>query len=124
MPGGDRQLNAELRERLREAQDLRRDIQREGRSGDLTRDLDQAIRELEQLVNNGQGGANGAQVLDKLKNDVIEPLRQVELELSRLLQAKLGKANLRLADEGAAPERYRKLVDEYYKRLSQKSFVP
>jgi len=27
----------------------------------------------------------------------------------------------RLADEGEAPERYRKLVDEYYKRLSNGS---
>jgi hypothetical protein len=27
---------------------------------------------------------------------------------------------LRLSDEGMAPERYRKLVDEYYKRLSNR----
>jgi len=34
------------------------------------------------------------------------------------LQAKLSRNNLCLADEGEAPERYRKLVGEYYKRLS------
>lgn len=61
----------------------------------------------------------------RLKAEVIEPLRNIELELSKRLQSQLGKGNLRLADEGAAPERYRKLVDEYYKKLSQKnSFAP
>jgi hypothetical protein len=115
--GGDRQLGSELRERLREAQDLRRDLQREGRGGDLTRQLDEAIQELQRLAS-GQGDGNIA--AERLKAEVIEPLRQIELELSRRLQAKLGRANLRLADEGAAPERYRKLVDEYYKRLSQR----
>jgi hypothetical protein len=56
-----------------------------------------------------------------LKTQVVDPLRAIEMELSRRLQAKLGKNNLRLSDEGAAPERYRKLVDEYYKRLSSGS---
>jgi hypothetical protein len=28
------------------------------------------------------------------------------------------KTNLRLRDEGAAPEKYRKAVEEYYRRLS------
>ena len=56
-----------------------------------------------------------------LKEQVIDPLRSIEMELSKRLQAKLGKNQLRLSDEGAAPERYRKLVDEYYKRLSSRS---
>lgn len=116
--GGDRQLGTELRERLREAEELRRDLQREGRGGDLTRQLDQAIQELQRLAA-GQYRDDTA-TAERLKTAVIEPLRQIELELSRRLQAKLGRANLRLADEGAAPERYRRLVDEYYKRLSQR----
>jgi hypothetical protein len=115
---GDRQRMAELRERLREAEDLRRELQREGRGGELVRNLDEAIQEL-QRVANGQYRDDMA-AAERLKAAVIEPLRQIELELSRRLQAKLGRANLRLSDEGAAPERYRKLVDEYYKRLSQR----
>jgi hypothetical protein len=55
-----------------------------------------------------------------LKNQVIDPLRSIEMELSKRLQAKLGKNNLKLSDEGAAPAEYRKLVDEYYKRLSSR----
>ena len=54
----------------------------------------------------------------RLKTEVVDPLREIESELSKRLQAKLGRNNLRLADEGEAPERYRKLVGEYYKRLS------
>jgi hypothetical protein len=49
---------------------------------------------------------------------VIDPLRQIEVELSRRLRDQLGRTNLRLGDEGSAPERYRKSVEEYYRRLS------
>jgi hypothetical protein len=49
---------------------------------------------------------------------VIEPLRQLELELSRQVQQQSGRTNLRLRDEGAAPEKYRRAVEEYYRRLS------
>lgn len=55
-----------------------------------------------------------------LKDQVIDPLRGVEMELSKRLQLKLGKNNLRLSDEGEAPAAYRRLVDEYYKRLSSR----
>jgi hypothetical protein len=53
-----------------------------------------------------------------LKADVVEPLRQLELELSRQLQQQSGRTNLRLRDEGAAPEKYRRAVEEYYRKLS------
>lgn len=116
----DRQLSAELQERLREAEELRRQLGRAG--GDQARNLDQVIQQLRQL--NDHLYRDDTQTAALLKSQVIDPLRQLELELSRRLQAKLGRSNLRLADEGAAPERYRKLVDEYYKRLSNRSFVP
>ncbi|MGH9800698.1 MAG: hypothetical protein ACRD82_10060, partial [Blastocatellia bacterium] len=56
-----------------------------------------------------------------LKDQVVEPLRSIEMELSKRVQAKLGINRLRLGDEGAAPAGYRKLVDEYYKRLSSRN---
>jgi len=59
-----------------------------------------------------------AQTAAALKANVVEPLRQLELELSRHVQGQLGRTNLRLRDEGTAPERYRKAVEEYYRRLS------
>ena len=42
----------------------------------------------------------------------------VELELSRQLQAQNGRTNLRLRDEGTPPDKYRKAVEEYYRKLS------
>ncbi|MBO0857560.1 MAG: hypothetical protein J2P21_03725, partial [Chloracidobacterium sp.] len=110
-----RQLGSDLRESLREAEDIRRSL---GKDRDLAADLDRAIQGLRR--------ANEAIVRDDmhtallLKDQVIDPLRSVELELSKRLQMQLGKNNLRLSDEGEAPEAYRKLVDEYYKRLSSR----
>lgn len=120
----DRQLRSELSERLRDAEELRRQIGRE--RGDLTRDLDQAIGQLRQMAEqiNRSDIRDDLQTAARLKTEVIDPLRQIEVELSRRLQAKLGKNNLRLSDEGAAPERYRKQVEQYYKRLSSGSGQP
>jgi hypothetical protein len=59
-----------------------------------------------------------AETAAALKSTIVEPLRQLELELSRQVQLQSGRTNLRLKDEGAAPERYRKAVEEYYRRLS------
>src|SRR5499426_3417796 len=111
-----RQLGSEIRESLREAEDIRRNL---GKDRDLASGIDQAIQGLRR--------ANDALMRDDmqtallLKDQVIEPLRDVELELSKRLQLKLGKNNLRLSDEGEAPAAYRRLVDEYYKRLSSRS---
>jgi hypothetical protein len=116
--GGDgaddaRQLASELRERLREAEGLRRAYG--GTSGG--RELGGAIEELRRLADGGMRGE--AQTAAALKAQVIDPLRQLELELSRRLREQTGRSNLRLGDEGAAPGRYRKSVEEYYRRLSQ-----
>jgi uncharacterized protein DUF4175 len=112
----DRQFRAELNQYLRDAEELKRSIPRDR---DLTRNLDQAIQAMRQA--NEMIGRDDNRTAELLKNQVIDPLRSIELELSKRLQAKLGKNNLRLSDEGSAPERYRKLVDEYYKRLSSRS---
>ena len=49
--GGDRQLQAELQQRLGDAQELRRQLDK---SGDLTRNLDQITESLKQLSTNYQ----------------------------------------------------------------------
>jgi hypothetical protein len=120
--GGNRQLAAEIAERLREAEDLRRGL---GKDRDLARGLDQAIQNLRNLSQANEGRfRDDTQTAALLKTQVVDPLREVEVELSRRLQAKLGRNNLRLSDQGEAPELYRKLVDEYYKRLSNRSTGP
>ncbi|OLD27850.1 MAG: hypothetical protein AUJ04_02965 [Acidobacteria bacterium 13_1_40CM_3_55_6] len=107
----DRQLNSELRQRLNDAQKLRQQLG--GTSGPY---LDRAIDQLRRLTEVGTG--HDIQTAAQLKDSVIDPLRQLELQLSRQAQNQAGRTNLRLHDEGAAPERYRKAVEEYYRRLS------
>ncbi|MET0626185.1 MAG: hypothetical protein ABW250_24840 [Pyrinomonadaceae bacterium] len=108
-----RQLASELRERLRDAEGLRRELG--GSSGG--RELGGAIEQLRRMADGRMEGE--AQTAASLKAQVIDPLRQLEVELSRRLREQLGRTNLRLGDQGAAPERYRKSVEEYYRRLSQ-----
>ena len=111
--GDNRQLPAEIRERLREAQDLRREW---GATGLGAGRLDEVIEELKRLADGKMEGDAATAAL--LKAEVVEPSRQLELELSRQLQQQSGRTNLRLRDEGAAPEKYRRAVEEYYRRLS------
>jgi hypothetical protein len=110
--GDDRQLASELRERLREAEGLRREW---GVSGSPVRTLDEVIDQLRRFADGRMEGT--ARTAAALKADVVEPLRQLELELSRQLHQG-ARTTLRLHDEGSAPERYRKAVEEYYRRLS------
>jgi Domain of unknown function (DUF4175) len=109
--GDARQLGSELRQRLNDAADLRRAW---GSSGGVQ--LDRAIDELRRMADGSMRG--DAQTAASLKSQVIDPLRQLELELSRRLREQAGRTNLRLGDEGSAPERYRRSVEEYYRRLS------
>ena len=111
--GDARQFPAEIRERLNEAQDLRREW---GTTGTNIAQLDKVIQELKKLADGHMDGDAATAAL--LKADVVEPLRQLELELSRQVQQLSGRTNLRLRDEGAAPEKYRRAVEEYYRRLS------
>jgi hypothetical protein len=112
--GDNRQLPAELRERLREAQDLRREWG--GTATGAVRQLDEVIDRLKRLADGQMEG--DAQTAALLKAAVVEPLRQLELELSKQVQQQGMRTNLRLHDEGTAPEKYRKAVEEYYRRLS------
>jgi len=112
--GDNRQLPSEVRERLRDAENLRREWG--GTTTGPARRLDEVIERLKRMADGRMEG--DAQTAALLKSEVIEPLRQLELELSRQLQQQSGRTNLRLRDEGAAPERYRRAVEEYYRRLS------
>lgn len=107
-------MRSELRERLREAEGLRREWG--STSGVSTGKLGEIVEELRRMADGRMEG--DAQTASALKAQVIDPLRQLELELSRKLREQLGRTNLRLTDEGAAPERYRRSVEEYYRRLS------
>jgi hypothetical protein len=113
--GGDRQTGSELQQRLSEAQDLRRALRG---NNDLLRDLDKAIDQLRRI--NPNAFDDPAQMA-LLKSEVIDPLRQLEVELARRLQGKLDNNGIGSLSDGDAPDRYRKLIEEYYRRLSSRS---
>jgi hypothetical protein len=113
--GGDRQTASELQQRLNEAQELRRALRG---NNDLTRDLDKAIDQLRRI--NPNAFDDPAQMA-LLKSEVIDPLRQLEVELARRLQGKLDNKGIGSLSDGDAPDRYRKLIEEYYRRLSSRS---
>ena len=115
MRPGDRQLESEIRQRLSEAEELRKRLPR---NSDLLRDLNRAIEQLRKLDPNVFGDPNQ---LALLKSEVIDPLRQLELELARRLQAKLGNNGPGALSDGDAPDRYRKMIEDYYRRLSVRS---
>jgi hypothetical protein len=112
---GSRQLESELRQRIADAEELKRAL---GRNNDLARDLNRAVDELKRL--NANAFADPSQ-LAALKSEVIDPLRQIEIELARRLQAKLGNNGAGAFGDGDAPDRYRKMIEEYYRRLSARS---
>jgi hypothetical protein len=108
-----RQWSREYAERLREIQDIRDQL---GRGNEFADELARIEGNLRNLMNSRNGG-DPAEIA-KLAQQIIDPFRSLELELSRELQVLLAKENIRSAQEEEIPEGYKKLVEEYYKKLS------
>jgi hypothetical protein len=75
------------------------------------------INNLQNLSRNQNLGGN-PQAIEQLAQQIIDPLKSIELELSRELQILLAKENIRSAQEDDIPTGYEKFVEEYYKKLS------
>ena len=87
-----------------------------GRNDPIARELDQVVGALQGLSRDPRAG--NPQAIEKLAQQILDPLRGIELELSRSLQLLLAKENIRSAQEDEIPQGYQKLVEEYYKKLS------
>jgi hypothetical protein len=117
-PGGgridSRQLDRELRERVNDAQQLRNDLRRDSIN---VRDLDgiiQGLRALSPRLVNADPRAVAA-----LESDVIQGLKEFEFALRRqFAEGESPRPMLTGADE--VPEKYRKMVEEYYRALAGK----
>lgn len=111
--GGDRrQLRRELRQRWRDAEALRRDL-----GDEFADEIDALMRRLRQL--DDRRLLNDPEEIARLKQQLIDPLRRLEHELMRRLELASGRGPM-LADETSVPQAYRKLVEEYYRRLAKK----
>ncbi len=108
-----RQLRREFRERVTDAENLRRELARQ----DLdVPDLSEIIRRMEefekkQIFLNPLG-------LEKLEEDVLADLKQFEYWLRRELEG-IGEEQLFLAGSDQVPADYRQLVEEYFRSLSR-----
>jgi hypothetical protein len=107
----ERQLSREFQQRLTDAQELRRLLDRN--SGQME-NLDKVIEALRRA---DSGYENPEQIV-RLKA-AIDYMRKVELNLARALEAQEQKDKYFLAEDNEAPNTYKKLVDEYYKSLAK-----
>lgn len=101
-------------ERMNDAERLRNDLRREGVD---VRDLErimQRMRDLSPPVSQGQ-----PQAIAALDRDVVQGFKAFEFALRRQL-AQAGNERPFLTGADEVPEKYRKLVEEYYKALSTK----
>jgi Domain of unknown function (DUF4175) len=108
-----RQIQRELQQRIQDIQDIKNTL---GSNDPAARELDQAANAL-RILSQGRFSGN-PQELDKLAQEVIDPLRNLELELSRRLQIMIGKDNVRSAQEDDMPAGWQKYIEDYYKRLA------
>jgi hypothetical protein len=107
-----RQMRRELLERGRQTEDLR------GRLADAgweTADLDEVLAALERLQRQGIWD-NPAQVA-ALQEEVLTALKRLEFGLRREVEGEAGR-RAALAGSGDVPDPYRKLVEEYYRKLA------
>jgi hypothetical protein len=110
-----RQLQKEFEERLRQAQGIIPDL-REDR--ELASEMEGLLARMRGL--NGAGLGVSPAALMQLSREVLEPLRQFELALSRRLNEVSAKNKLSRPSEDDVPAGYRKMVDEYFKKIAVK----
>jgi uncharacterized protein (UPF0335 family) len=109
-----RQVGREWRERVEDAEELRGLL--EGRS-ELGRDVAGLIRRMRRL--DAQRIFDDAEELARLKSQVIDGFRQLELELNRTLDEEVENL-LRLVDGDEVPPEFRQRVEEYYRTLANR----
>ena len=109
-----RQLGREWRERLGDATELQNLL--EG-TPDLGRDVAGLIRRMRRL--DAERIFSDAEELARLKSQVIEGFRQLELEINRSLDEDTEQL-LRLVDSDEIPPEFRERVEEYYRNLASR----
>jgi Xaa-Pro aminopeptidase len=108
-----RRLRRETQERLGDAQELRRLMDRNSTQMQNLAQVIEALRRLDSARN-----YSDPEEIARLKQ-AIDLLRQVELDLSRELDRLTQKDKYFFSEDNEAPANYRKLVEEYYKALAK-----
>ena len=121
LPGGNgspmtpeqaRQLGQDIQDLARQAGGMRSLLGNEPELGKLAQELGNAMQKLD--------GAKGDRKIDDLAASLIDRWKELELRLSRKLD---GEKNdpVRLSGQERVPEKYRSILEEYYRSLSKTS---
>ena len=115
-PGGESlgQFGREMRERLSDAQALRRELERQKMD---TRDLDRAIQGM-QALSNDRILADERTAAD-LRAQTLEHLKAFEFTLRKSLGAG-DETRVLLGRSGDVPAAFKQYVEEYYRSLAKK----
>jgi hypothetical protein len=113
-PGDARQFERDLRQRLGELSELRRELQRDGVD---VGGLDRVIAGLSGFERRREYG--DPRGLDILESEIIQGLKDFEYDLRRELLGDEGD-RLFLGGSDDVPEGYRELVEQYYRELSRR----
>ncbi|MDQ3997864.1 MAG: hypothetical protein M3303_12710 [Gemmatimonadota bacterium] len=108
-----RQYQRELRERIAEAEALRRDLRAQGRD---VAQLDRLLGQLRGLGGAVGGGADAREIAG-LRASVVEGFKAYEFALRRELEGG-DKERLLLGRSGDVPAGFKQMVEEYYKSLA------
>jgi len=113
--GDPRQLRNQAGQLAADAQELRRQLQDAGGSAQDLQAVDEVLRALRGLSNEaGNGTPTG---LSDLSAAALDRMKRLEFDLRR--RTDTTSDQLYLAGSEEAPVRYRSLVDEYFRSLSQ-----
>jgi hypothetical protein len=112
-PEDIRQFRRDYRERLNDAEALRRQLQAQGLN---TRDLDDIIRDLQRFdTEHVYADPKG---LEQLQASAIDKMKKFEFSLRR--KAEAANDSLSLSGSDQVPEGFRQAIEEYYRALARK----
>jgi len=112
-PQEQRQIDRQYRELIQEASDLRQLLSEDPEFDDLVQDLVDSMQNLDR----GSFPGNPRE-LERLRAGLINRWKELELRLSRQLQLDKSGA-VRLSGLERIPERYRSILEEYYRSISR-----
>jgi hypothetical protein len=111
----DRQFRNQAGQLANDAQQLRRQLQEAGGTQQDLQAVDQVLRSLREMTNaSGDGPPTG---LDQLSSAALDRMKKLEFDLRQ--RTDTTSDQLYLAGRDDAPVKYRPLVDEYFRALSQ-----
>ena len=113
-----RQMQAELRQRVADAENLARDLRAQNYDPATLDNLNRYINRLRDLVRDPEHFQN-RELLANIQQEIAAGFKDIEFGIRQKLEGD-PKDKLHLSGNEQVPPAYRKLVEEYYRSLSVK----